>query len=207
MLLFIALGLAWHPNSRKPKKKKEAVWTLFFHHPTFDTEYWLNRLQQALPGARVRQWKQGDQQPADYALVWHPPVEMLSGRKGLKGVFALGAGVDAILSKLQAHPDMLPDGVPLFRLEDTGDGAADAGICGQPGAALVPTFDDYQRPKNSRGNGSHWTIIVVRISLSGSLALACWVGKWRKVLWPGLPGSLLEPQQERFPWRREFCRC
>ncbi|MDI5349556.1 hypothetical protein MJL48_33845, partial [Salmonella enterica subsp. enterica serovar Kentucky] len=41
--------------------------------------------------------------PADYALVWQPPVEMLAGRR-LKAVFALGAGVDAILSKLNAHP-------------------------------------------------------------------------------------------------------
>jgi glyoxylate/hydroxypyruvate reductase A len=31
----------------------------------------------------------GDNEHADYALVWHPPVEMLQGRK-LKAVFALG---------------------------------------------------------------------------------------------------------------------
>jgi glyoxylate/hydroxypyruvate reductase A len=120
---------------------------IIFHHPTFDTEYWLNRLQQALPQARVRQWKQGDQQPADYALVWHPPVEMLSSRKGLKGVFALGAGVDAILSKLQAHPDMLPDGVPLFRLEDTGMGLQMQEYAVSQVLHWFRRFDDYQRQK------------------------------------------------------------
>lgn len=120
---------------------------IIFHHPTFDTEYWLNRLQQALPGARVRQWKQGDQQPADYALVWQPPVEMLSGRKGLKGVFALGAGVDAILSKLQAHPDMLPDGVPLFRLEDTGMGLQMQEYAVSQVLHWFRRFDDYQAQK------------------------------------------------------------
>ena len=120
---------------------------IIFHHPTFDTEYWLNRLQQALPGARVRQWKQGDQQPADYALVWQPPVEMLSGRKGLKGVFALGAGVDAILSKLQAHPDMLPDGVPLFRLEDTGMGLQMQEYVVSQVLHWFRRFDDYQAQK------------------------------------------------------------
>ncbi|XNM87594.1 glyoxylate/hydroxypyruvate reductase GhrA [Escherichia coli] len=56
-----------------------------------------------------------DNDLADYALVWHPPVEMLAGRD-LKAVFALGAGVDSILSKLQAHPEMLNPSVPLFRL-------------------------------------------------------------------------------------------
>ncbi len=49
------------------------------------------------------------------------PVEMLAGRR-LKAVFALGAGVDAILSKLNAHPEMLDASIPLFRLEDTGMG-------------------------------------------------------------------------------------
>ncbi|ONG15589.1 bifunctional glyoxylate/hydroxypyruvate reductase A, partial [Escherichia coli] len=68
-----------------------------------------------------RAWKSGDNDSADYALVWHPPVEMLAGRD-LKAVFALGAGVDSILSKLQAHPEMLKPSVPLFRLEDTGMG-------------------------------------------------------------------------------------
>ncbi len=49
------------------------------------------------------------------------PVEMLAGRR-LKAVFVLGAGVDAILSKLNAHPEMLDASIPLFRLEDTGMG-------------------------------------------------------------------------------------
>lgn len=94
---------------------------IIFYHPTFDTQYWIRELEKQLPGARVREWKAGDNQPADYALVWHPPVEMLQGR-ALKAVFALGAGVDSILSKLRDHPDMLPLSIPLFRLEDTGMG-------------------------------------------------------------------------------------
>lgn len=94
---------------------------IIFYHPTFDTPYWIKALSAALPGARVRAWTPGDNEHADYALVWHPPVEMLQGR-ALKAVFALGAGVDSILSKLKAHPEMLPDSIPLFRLEDTGMG-------------------------------------------------------------------------------------
>lgn len=79
---------------------------IIFYHPTFNTAWWVNALEKALPHARVREWKVGDNNPADYALVWQPPVEMLAGRR-LKAVFALGAGVDAILSKLNAHPEML----------------------------------------------------------------------------------------------------
>ena len=88
---------------------------IIFYHPTFDTQWWIEALRKAIPQARVRAWKSGDNDSADYALVWHPPVEMLAGRD-LKAVFALGAGVDSILSKLQAHPEMLKPSVPLFRL-------------------------------------------------------------------------------------------
>ena len=112
---------------------------IIFYHPTFDTAYWIKALSAALPGARVREWKRGDNEHADYALVWHPPVEMLQGRK-LKAVFALGAGVDSILSKLKAHPEMLPEEIPLFRLGRYRHGPANAGICRESGAALVPTF-------------------------------------------------------------------
>lgn len=77
---------------------------IIFYHPTFDTQWWIEALRKAIPQARVRAWKSGDNDSADYALVWHPPVEMLAGRD-LKAVFALGAGVDSILSKLQAHPE------------------------------------------------------------------------------------------------------
>ncbi|MBK0015057.1 glyoxylate/hydroxypyruvate reductase GhrA [Kosakonia cowanii] len=92
---------------------------ILFYHPSFDNAFWVNALREALPHANIRVWTPGDNGPADYALVWHPPVEMLAGRK-LKAVFALGAGVDAILGQLKAHPQMLDASVPLFRLEDTG---------------------------------------------------------------------------------------
>lgn len=111
---------------------------IIFYHPTFDTAYWINALTAAQPGARVREWKQGDNEHADYALVWHPPVEMLQGRR-LKAVFALGAGVDSILSKLKAHPEMLPEDIPLFRLEDTGMGQQMQEYAVSR-AALVPPF-------------------------------------------------------------------
>ncbi|MFZ6739665.1 glyoxylate/hydroxypyruvate reductase GhrA [Klebsiella quasipneumoniae] len=119
---------------------------IIFYHPTFDTQYWIRELEKQLPGARVREWKAGDNQPADYALVWHPPIEMLQGRT-LKAVFALGAGVDSILSKLRDHPDMLPLSIPLFRLEDTGMGRQMQEYAVSQVLHWFRRFDDYQALK------------------------------------------------------------
>ena len=120
---------------------------IIFYHPTFDTSFWIENLQKALPQARVRAWTPGDGNRADYALVWHPPVEMLSGRTTLKAVFALGAGVDSILSKLQQHPDMLPSGVPLYRLEDTGMALQMQEYAVSQVLHWFRRFDDYRAQK------------------------------------------------------------
>ncbi|MDN0105600.1 glyoxylate/hydroxypyruvate reductase GhrA [Yersinia rochesterensis] len=93
---------------------------IIFYHPFFDAKQWLSGLQSRLPTANIRQWRRGDTQPADYALVWQPPQEMLASCVELKGVFALGAGVDAILDQERRYPGTLPAGVPLIRLEDAG---------------------------------------------------------------------------------------
>ncbi|MDA8504673.1 glyoxylate/hydroxypyruvate reductase GhrA [Citrobacter sp. Awk 2] len=119
---------------------------IIFYHPTFDTAWWLKALAKAIPGANVREWKAGDNAHADYALVWHPPVEMLAGRK-LKAVFALGAGVDSILSKLKAHPEMLDTSIPLFRLEDTGMGLQMQEYAVSQVLHWFRRFDDYQALK------------------------------------------------------------
>ncbi|PHM38673.1 vanH [Xenorhabdus mauleonii] len=93
---------------------------IIFFHPTFNADEWIQGIQARLPDAKVRQWIRGDNRPADYALVWLPPHEMLSNRPGVKGIFALGAGVDAILKQELKKPGTLPEGVPLIRLEDAG---------------------------------------------------------------------------------------
>lgn len=124
---------------------------IIYYHPTFNTPYWIAELEKQLPGSRVREWKPGDNQPADYALVWHPPVEMLQGRD-LKAVFALGAGVDSILSKLREHPEMLPLSIPLFRLEDTGMGLQMQEYAVSQVLHWFRRFDDYQALKLE----GHW---------------------------------------------------
>lgn len=94
---------------------------IFFYTPVFDTDEWLPMLQKALPQARFHLWQTNQTLPqVDYALVWRPKPNMLAGQKKLKAIFALGAGVDAILDQLTDEPDLLPKNVPLYRLEDTG---------------------------------------------------------------------------------------
>ena len=74
---------------------------------------WLDGLQAALPGASVEQWQPGFE-AADYAVVWAPPQQFFDEQTALKGIFNIGAGVDALM-KLR-----LPAGVPVIRLDDAG---------------------------------------------------------------------------------------
>ena len=74
---------------------------------------WLDGLQAALPDARVTQWQPGSD-AADYAVVWAPPQQFFDEQTKLKGVFNIGAGVDALTSL------RIPAGVPVVRLDDAG---------------------------------------------------------------------------------------
>ena len=156
---------------------------IIFYHPTFDTQWWIEALHKAIPQARVRAWKSGDNESADYALVWHPPVEMLAGRD-LKAVFALGAGVDSILSKLQAHPEMLKPSVPLFRLEDTGMGEQMQEYAVSQVLHWFRRFDDYRLSKIVR-IGNRCLNIIGKILPSAFWAQAYWAVKLHRVCKPG----------------------
>jgi glyoxylate/hydroxypyruvate reductase A len=74
---------------------------------------WLAGLRAALPQAQVELWQPGAA-PADYAVVWAPPQQFFDQQPLLKGVFAIGAGVDALL-RLR-----LPPQATVVRLDDAG---------------------------------------------------------------------------------------
>ena len=76
-------------------------------------EPWLQGLRSAFPEASVSVWEPGAPQ-ADHAVVWAPPQQFLDEQQALKGLFNIGAGVDALL-KLR-----LPPGARVVRLDDAG---------------------------------------------------------------------------------------
>lgn len=76
-------------------------------------EPWLQGLAAVLPGAEISVWQPGAPQ-ADYAVVWAPPQQFMDEQAGLKALFNIGAGVDALL-KLRLPPQAL-----VVRLDDAG---------------------------------------------------------------------------------------
>lgn len=76
-------------------------------------EPWLQGFSAALPQADISLWQPGDPQ-ADYAVVWAPPQQFMDEQPGLKALFNIGAGVDALL-KLRLPPKAL-----VVRLDDAG---------------------------------------------------------------------------------------
>ena len=81
--------------------------------PTTKAEPWLEALRERLPQAQVEEWQPGAPQ-ADHAIVWTPPQQFIDEQPGLKGIFNIGAGVDALL-KLK-----LPPHTVVVRIDDGG---------------------------------------------------------------------------------------
>lgn len=84
---------------------------------------WFAAFQQSLPEATLSVWSadlpEADRE-ADYAVVWKPPLDMLRGRRDLKAIFNMGAGVDGIVRWYAEDPTSLPANVPVVRLDDAG---------------------------------------------------------------------------------------
>ena len=76
-------------------------------------EPWLTGLRAVLPAAQVELWQAGAP-AADHAVVWAPPQQFFDEQPQLKGVFNIGAGVDALL-RLR-----LPPQATVVRLDDAG---------------------------------------------------------------------------------------
>jgi glyoxylate/hydroxypyruvate reductase len=74
---------------------------------------WLQGLRAALPQAVVQEWTPGALQ-ADHAVVWAPPQQFLDEQSRLKGIFNIGAGVDALMKM------KLPAAAKVVRIDDGG---------------------------------------------------------------------------------------
>jgi glyoxylate/hydroxypyruvate reductase A len=90
-----------------------AAFRITFCCTNTDPEPWLAGLRTVLSQADVAVWQPGAP-PADYAVVWAPPQAFFDEQTALKGIFNIGAGVDALM-KLR-----LPPGATIVRLEDAG---------------------------------------------------------------------------------------
>lgn len=76
-------------------------------------EPWIEGFKAELPEADFVPWTPGSP-AADFAVVWSPPQALFDDQPGLKAVFNMGAGVDALM-KLRVPPQTL-----LVRLDDAG---------------------------------------------------------------------------------------
>ena len=106
-------------------------------------EPWLQGLAAALPGADVEVWQPGAPQ-ADFAVVWAPPQPFLDEQPGLKALFNIGAGVDALL-KLRLLPS-----IPVVRLNDAGMAVQMAEyVC----HAVIRHFREFDRYEEAMRHG------------------------------------------------------
>ncbi len=106
-------------------------------------EPWLEGLRSALPGAEVEQWHAGAE-AVDYAVVWAPPQQFFDEQSQLRGVFNIGAGVDALL-KLK-----LPPRATVVRLDDAGMSVQMAEyVC----HAVIRHFREFDRYEADVRNG------------------------------------------------------
>ena len=98
---------------------------------------WIEGLRSALPGAEVFEWQPGAS-AADHAVVWAPPQAFLDEQAALKGIFNIGAGVDALM-KLR-----LPAGAVVVRLDDAGMSVQMAEFVSHAVIRHFREFDGYE---------------------------------------------------------------
>ena len=106
-------------------------------------EPWIEGLTAALPGAQVEVWRAGAPS-ADHAVVWAPPQQFFDEQNQLRGIFSIGAGVDALLSLC------LPPQATLVRLNDAGMSAQMAEYVCHALIRHFREFDGYEADVRQR---------------------------------------------------------
>jgi glyoxylate/hydroxypyruvate reductase A len=86
-----------------------------------ESDEWLRQFRAKLPEADVQLWRDPSSSVVcDYAVVWKAPrdlLSILSESFGIKAIFNLGAGVDALLAQGGSR---LAARVPIVRVDDAG---------------------------------------------------------------------------------------
>lgn len=105
--------------------------------PDSRPETWIAGLQSEFPDATIEQWAPGAPL-ADHAVVWAPPQAFIDAQPKLRGLFNIGAGVDALL-KLDVPPT-----TRIVRLDDAGMSVQMAEYVCHALIRHVREFDVYQ---------------------------------------------------------------
>ena len=101
---------------------------------------WIDALRSEFadqPGLTVEAWHAGARS-ADYAVVWAPPQQFIDEQPGLKAIFNIGAGVDALMAL------RIPDHVAVVRLDDGGMSVQMAEFVVQAVVRHFREFADYE---------------------------------------------------------------
>lgn len=109
------------------------------------SEGWAAALASQCPQWNVLVWDGRSAVAADYAVVWRPAGAFFKSVTGLRAVFNLGAGVDALL----ALPEF-PVELPVIRLEDAGMGRQMVEYVVHGLVHVSRRFDDYLQQNNDR---------------------------------------------------------
>lgn len=101
---------------------------------------WAEDFARLLPGAETLAWREGETMPAcDYAVLWNPSPSLLAQLSGVKAIFLMGAGADAVLKFGEALPK-----VPLVRLGDAGMAVQMAEYVAYATLRYFRRFDEYE---------------------------------------------------------------
>jgi glyoxylate/hydroxypyruvate reductase len=110
-----------------------------------DIGAWIADLDAALPQAHLLAWSDGEPVPAcDYAVLWGAPAALLGQLAGVKAIFLMGAGADALLKLGEALPP-----VPIVRLGDAGMGIQMAEYVAHAALRYFRRLDDYEEQARS----------------------------------------------------------
>ena len=116
------------------------------HHSPASCQRWRDALARELPDAEVDIWGQGRAGSADYAIAWAAPAkEFFDQHDRLKAFFCTGAGVE----KLLANP-VMPQTIPVIRLEDAGMGAQMADYCAYAVLHWLRRRSEYDEQQRAR---------------------------------------------------------
>lgn len=101
---------------------------------------WAEDFARLLPGVETLAWREGETLPAcDYAVLWNPSPTLLAQLSGVKAIFLMGAGADAVLKFGETLPQ-----VPLVRLGDAGMAVQMAEYVAYATLRYFRRFDEYE---------------------------------------------------------------